>query len=76
MTFPIVQRLVEDILLVTEEEIKETVKYLMARLKIVAEPSGAVAAAAALFGKIPHGIGKVGITISGGNADWDLLRSL
>ncbi len=76
VTFPIVQRLVEDILLVTEEEIKETVKYLMARMKIVAEPSGAVAAAAVLFGKVPQGIGKVGVTISGGNADWDLLRSL
>jgi threonine dehydratase len=76
VTFPIVQKLVEGILLVTEDEIKETVKYLMARMKIVAEPSGAVAAAAVLFGKLPPGIRKVGITISGGNVDWDLLRSL
>lgn len=76
VTFPVVQSLVEGILLVTEDEIKETVKYLISRLKIVAEPSGAVAAAAVLFGKLPAGIGKVGITISGGNVDWDLLRSL
>jgi threonine dehydratase len=76
VTFPIVQRLVEDILLVTEDEIKETVKYLAGRMKIVAEPSGAVAAAAVLFGKLPHGFSKVGITISGGNVDWDLLKTL
>ena len=75
VTFPVVQKLVEGILLVTEDEIKETVKYLMARLKIVAEPSGSVAAAAVLFGKLPAGIGKVGITISGGNVDWDLLKT-
>ena len=77
VTFPIVRKLVEGILLVTEDEIKETVKYLIGRMKIVAEPSGAVAAAAVLFGKVPAGLsGKVGITISGGNVDWDLLRSL
>lgn len=76
ITFPIAQKLVEGILLVTEDEIRETVKYLIARFKIVAEPSGAVAAAAVLFGKLPVGIRKVGVTISGGNVDWDLLRSL
>ncbi|MBS1832482.1 MAG: pyridoxal-phosphate dependent enzyme, partial [Acidobacteria bacterium] len=75
VTFPIVQQLVEGILLVSEQEIKDTVKYLISRMKIVAEPSGAVAAAAVLYGKLPSGIKKVGITISGGNVDWDLLRT-
>jgi threonine dehydratase len=75
-TFPIVQKLVEDILLVTEEEIKDTVKFLMSRMKIVVEPSGAVAAAAVLHGKIPAGIRRLGIILSGGNVDLDVLAAL
>jgi len=76
ITFPIIQRLAEDILLVTEEEIRAVVKYLMARLKIVVEPSGAVPAAAVLFGKLPAGIRHVGVVLSGGNVDFDVLSSL
>ena len=74
VTFPIVQRLVEGILLVTEDEIKEMVRYLLSRVKILAEPSGAVATAAVVAGRLPKGIRKVGVTISGGNVDWDVLR--
>lgn len=76
VTFPIVQRLVEGILLVTEDEIKEMVRYLLSRVKILAEPSGAVATAAVVAGRLPAGIRKVGVTISGGNVDWDVLTSL
>ena len=76
VTFPIVQRLVEGILLVTEDEIREMVRYLMSRVKIVAEPSGAVATAAVVAGRLPAGIRKVGVTISGGNVDWDVLRGM
>jgi threonine dehydratase len=42
-------------------------------LKILAEPSGAVAAAAVLFGKLPADTGRVGIVISGGNVDFETL---
>jgi threonine dehydratase len=49
------------------------VKFLLTRLKILVEPSGAVGAAAALFGKLPDGLGRVGIVLSGGNVDFDLL---
>jgi threonine dehydratase len=45
-------------------------------MKILAEPSGAVSAAAALFGKLPPGLGRVGIVLSGGNVDLDFLASL
>lgn len=76
VTFPIVLRLVEDIVLVTEDEIKETVRFLLARMKILVEPSGAAAAAAVLHGKVPRGIGKVGVTISGGNVDFEALQKL
>lgn len=76
VTFPIVQRLVEGILLVTEDEIREMVRYLLTRVKILAEPSGAVATAAVVAGRLPTGIRRVGVTISGGNVDWDVLRDL
>jgi threonine dehydratase len=76
VTFPIVQRLVEGILLVTEDEIREMVRYLLTRVKILAEPSGVVATAAVVAGRLPGGIRKVGVTISGGNVDWEVLTSL
>ncbi len=73
LTFPIIQKNVEKILLVSEDEIRATVKFLLTRLKIVVEPSGAVAAAAVMFGKLPKGLGRVGIILSGGNMDLDQL---
>lgn len=76
ITFPIVQRLVEDIVLVTDDEIRAAMKFLMMRLKIVVEPSGAVAAAALLFRKLPAGIRSAGAILSGGNVDYEVLASL
>jgi threonine dehydratase len=73
LTFPIIQRHVEKIALVTEDEIRATVKFLLTRMKIVVEPSGAVSAAAALFKKLPEGLGRVGIILSGGNVDYEQL---
>ena len=76
LTFPILRRNLEAILLVSEEEIRAAMRFLMERVKIVAEPSGAVGLAAALSGKLPGGIRKIGIVISGGNTDMDFLRTL
>lgn len=69
LTFPIIQKLVDDILLVTEDEIREAMRFLMERMKLVVEPSGAVSAPAVLFGKLPPGFKRVGVVISGGNVD-------
>ncbi|MCU1259567.1 MAG: Pyridoxal-5-phosphate-dependent enzyme beta subunit [Bryobacterales bacterium] len=69
LTFPIVQELVESVLLVTDQELRETMRFLLMRMKILVEPSGAAAAAAVLFGKLPADIGTVGAIISGGNVD-------
>jgi len=69
VTFPIVRELAEDILLVTEDEIRSAMKFLLTRMKILVEPSGAVSAAAVLYRKLPPGIGRVGIVLSGGNVD-------
>ncbi|MDX2267088.1 MAG: threonine/serine dehydratase [Bryobacter sp.] len=81
ITFPIIQRLVEDVLLVSEEEIKAAMRFALMRLKIVVEPSGAVCLAAALAGKLPQGMGpggpaKVGMVLSGGNVDLITLAHL
>jgi threonine dehydratase len=73
LTFPILQRMVERVALVSDTEIRETVKFLLLNLKILVEPSGAVAAAAVLFGKLPAGIGSVGVILSGGNVDFEEL---
>ena len=53
-----------------------TLKFLLMRLKILVEPSGAVSAAAALFKKLPTGVSRVGIILSGGNMDYEQLGSL
>ena len=75
LTFPIVQKHVERVVLVTDDEIRETVKFLLTRLKILVEPSGAAPAAAVLFKKLPAGLGRVGVVLSGGNVDYELLAS-
>ena len=54
-TFPIVRELAEDILLVSEDEIRGALKFLLTRMKILVEPSGAVSAAAVLYRKLPAG---------------------
>ncbi|MBI5281932.1 MAG: pyridoxal-phosphate dependent enzyme [Candidatus Solibacter usitatus] len=74
--FPVIQELVEEVLLVSEAEIRETTKFLLSRTKLVVEPSGAVGAAAVLHGKLPAGCAKVGIVLSGGNVDLEVLASL
>jgi threonine dehydratase len=76
LTFPIVQSLVEDIVLVSEEEIKAAMQFLLMRMKILVEPSGAVSAAAVLFRKLPPELKRVGVILSGGNVDYEVLTSL
>ena len=73
LTFPIVRRLAERIILVTDDEIRATVKFLLLHMKVLVEPSGAAAAAAVLHRKLPEGIGSVGVVISGGNVDFEEL---
>ncbi len=73
VTFPLVQRLADDILLVSDAELIATMKFIFSRLKIVVEPSGAAAAAALLHGKVPRSSGRTGVILSGGNIDLERL---
>jgi threonine dehydratase len=73
LTFPVLQRLVERVVLVSDAELRAAVKFMLLRLKILVEPSGAAAAAAVLFHNLPPEIRSVGVVISGGNVDFEEL---
>lgn len=76
LTFPFVQQHAEDVLTVSDAEIVEALKFLLFRLKILCEPTGALAVAALLFNRLPANIRRVGVVISGGNIDADALARL
>ncbi|MAP79895.1 MAG: serine dehydratase [Aequorivita sp.] len=69
INFPIIKKLVSEIIRVEEEEIVAAMKLIYERLKIVVEPSSAVAFAALLRNKKAFQNKKVGIILSGGNVD-------
>jgi threonine dehydratase len=71
--FAVIARRVERIVAVTEAEILEAMRFVWERIKIVIEPSSAVAVAPLLCGKLDVRGKKVGVVISGGNVDLDPL---
>jgi threo-3-hydroxy-L-aspartate ammonia-lyase len=68
-TFPIIRALVDDIATVTDAMLAEAMRFFVERMKIVVEPTGCLAAAAALSGIVPCAGKRVGIVLSGGNVD-------
>lgn len=69
LTFPIVQRLCAGILTVSDDELREAMRFAFERLKLVIEPSGASALAALMYAKLNAAGKRVGVVISGGNVD-------
>jgi threonine dehydratase len=76
VTFPLIRQHVDDYVNVSEDEILSTMYYLWTRLKIVVEPSGAVALAAVFHGKVPVQNKRIGVVLSGGNVDVKAAGSL
>jgi len=76
LTFPITRQNAEAILTVTDEEIIATMKFFLFRMKLLVEPSGAAAAAAVFARKIPADCRRVGVVLSGGNVDSDVLSEM
>ncbi|HKE57450.1 MAG TPA: threonine/serine dehydratase [Pyrinomonadaceae bacterium] len=76
VTFPIIQQLAEDVLTVSDEEIVATLLFMLFRMKVLVEPSGVAAAAAVMFGKLPADVKRVGVVLSGGNIDPEVLAQL
>ena len=76
LTFEVVRRLVDDVVLASDEEIVGAMRVLFERVKTVAEPSGACALAALLAGRVDAAGLRVGVTISGGNVSAERFASL
>lgn len=75
LTFPIILEYVDDMKTVSEEAIKEAVRFFFYRMKLVIEPSGALGLAA-LLSKSVIAQGRIGIIISGGNVDAPTMSSI
>lgn len=70
LTFPMIQAYVDDIVTVSEDEIRSTVAFIAQRMKQVVEPTGALTTAALLYGRVPGISGRNVLTVlCGGNAD-------
>ena len=77
LTFPIVHRLVKEIRTISDDEALRAMCLLLLRLKILVEPTGAVALALVLSGRLGDLRGKrVGVLLSGGNVDPALLAEV
>jgi threonine dehydratase len=76
LTFAVNQPLLETVLTVEEGEIVEAMRFCFERLKVVVEPSGAVALAALLTERIAAPDARIGIVLSGGNVDARRFGSL
>jgi threonine dehydratase len=68
-TFPILQRLVDDIVTVTDGQLIDTMRFCADSMSMVVEPTGCLAAAAVLNGRVEVKDQSVGIVLSGGNID-------
>ena len=75
LTFPMVCGFVDDMKSVSEDAIREAVRFLFHRMKLVVEPSGALGIAALLEGKV-KAEGRVGVILSGGNIDGKMMAGI
>ena len=75
-TFPIVKKYVDDVVLVSDEEITTAMRELLFSAKLLAEGAGAAATAAVMSGKIPVEGRRVVAIVSGGNVDPGRVRDL
>ena len=69
VTFPLVLAHVSDMTVVDDEALLRSMFYLWERLKLVVEPTGALAAAALLETEVARGAERIGVILSGGNVD-------
>ncbi|RKZ34809.1 MAG: hypothetical protein DRQ37_07330 [Gammaproteobacteria bacterium] len=73
LTFAIIKQRVDDIVTVSDVETVRAMRWFWERLKLIIEPSAAVVVAALMEGKIDVSARRVGVILSGGNADLDAL---
>ena len=75
-TFAVMRELVDEIVLVGDDEILAAMAFLFDRLKLVTEPSGAIATAALLAGRVRLEDGRAGVLVSGGNVGLERFLDL
>lgn len=73
LTFPIIRRLVSDIVTVSDDQLRAQMRLFAMRMKIIVEPTGCLAAAAVVNRIVPLSGKRVGVVVSGGNADPALI---
>jgi threonine dehydratase len=76
LNFEIIRRYVDDVITVSDDEVLRMMKFFLERMKIVAEPTGAVAPAAVMKNAARISGAKICAVISGGNVNPDLLKSI
>lgn len=73
LTFPIIKRLVREIVTVSEEEIVRAMRHIWERMKIIVETSAAVPLGAVLGRRSAFSAKRIAIILSGGNVDLERL---
>jgi threonine dehydratase len=76
LTFPIVQRLAHGVTTVSDNEVKDAMRFMLLRMKLLVEPTGAVPVALLLSGRLDLRDQRVGVILSGGNADPTLVAEV
>ena len=76
LTFSINRRLVDEVVLVSDDELRAGMRFAFDRLKLVMEPSGVSGVAALLAGRVASPPPRVGVIVSGGNVGWRRFSEL
>ena len=76
LTFPVIQRLVQRIVTVSDPQLVSTMRFFAERMKMVVEPTGCLGAAALLEGTVQARGQRVGVIVSGGNVDLERYAAL
>ena len=76
LTFAVIQRLVQQVVTVTDAQLVQTMRFFAERMKMVVEPTGCLAAAALLEGVVQAPGERVGVIVSGGNVDMARFAAL
>ncbi|QUQ65419.1 threonine dehydratase [Kutzneria sp. CA-103260] len=74
--FAVLRGLLDDVVVVDDDAISETMALCLEHLKVLIEPSGACALAAVAANLVPTGRGRIAAVLSGGNVDWPTFRRL
>ena len=75
-TFQLGRRLIDHMVVVEEDEIRSAIRFLLQHHHLVVEGSGAVGVAALLYGRWATPPGNIGVVLTGGNMDYQLLKQI